>query len=139
MLYVTSVFSQKIELVQQNKHAWGLFDHNRMLKSYNQNNELVDSLLIYPYTGGKELLTAIFETDFSWIIIDSNGLWIYLDHKTHQFYDAQWKWNDNFPPNYIGTFLYNKEKKIYILDKNTIKKSDLYLYKDPVDYSHRFF
>lgn len=135
----TSVFSQKIELVKQSKHPWGLLDHGRMLRSYNLNGELIDSLIVYPNTGGEELLAAVFETDSSWIIIDGNGLWIYLDPKTCQFYDAQWKWNGNFPSSYIGVFLYDKKKKAYVINRVPIKKSDLYHYKDPRDCSGRFF
>ena len=133
---VNYVNGQNLQLKVSNQHPF-LVDHSRTLYVYEKEIP-VDSISLSPYTGN-DIYASLFENDSSFILIDGNGMWFYLDKQTNRFYKGEWNWQKPIPDGYLGTYVFQIKNNAYVLEKRENSLSDIYQIKNPMDYSGRFY
>lgn len=75
----------------------------------------------------------LFKENNNYILIDCNGCWYEISSYDGRLLSNEWKWQQDFPEQYLGVYECDFNRGEYIFRKLTLKPnlSDVYKIKDP--------
>lgn len=126
-----AIETKSIQIERIEQHPF-LVDHCKQLNIYNRDGILIDKVKIY-CDSGVGCNSYLFDTYKTYTIIDCNGSWYSIDKRTGKIAMDGWKWEDEIPAKYVGTFVRDQTNGPNKLIEQEITKKDIYQFKDPND------